>query len=1146
MLAGMNEFAQMPRTISSRHEQAAIRLGSRKPQQSGLSKVPAFLRPAIVFTALAVPICAEQPAGEKADVAAGEFFEKRIRPLLVDHCYECHSAKADTPEGGLRLDSRAGLLRGGDSGPAIVPGRADESELILAVRYDAEGYKMPPDGKLSDQQIADLTRWVATGAIWPGSSAGAVTQNKVDKTTLMARASHWSFQPVQHHTPPSVEGFDWPRTPIDHFILRRLEEAGLGPAPVVGKHVWLRRVYFVLVGLPPAPEAIDRFLRDQSPDAYQKVVDGLLASPHYGERWGRHWLDLVRFAETAGNEFDYEIPFAWRYRDYVIRALNADVPYDDFVREHIAGDLLSHPRRDAATGLNESTLGTGFYWFGPAMQSPIDVLGEQFDTIENQIDVMCKAFLGLTVACARCHDHKFDPISTRDYYALVGYLRSSRRDYAFTDDRATTEAFISQIQSLDGAHRPPVMRHGQQQIRSRVKGFAETLLQADDSPRLSELIDEASANPSDLLYPWAQLAAAKHAGTFATARERLIGQLERAQATGGITFEEFGRDYFDRWSVSGYAFRQHDLHRLGLFVDTNSPFLTRRLIAPGTAHSGHVHGRLRGALRSPTFTIDKKFIDYRMSRVDGANKVERIDPADIKKGQVHLILDGLHLIRHPIYHGLTIDVKPGRSARWYRQDVSKWIGHRAYIEITDENEGVIDVERIVFSDDESPPRSRNRLFMEMLRAPTLNSRKALAEGYQRLLVDSLNCWEQGRLGDGETRMQRIEIINWFLDLQHSVSSPEFSESESPNPDLTAYLDHRDRLAARVATPARGLAMTDGTGEDAYLLVRGNHERPSEPVPRRFLEVLGGLDGGLDGGQGGEEQASTSGRIELAERMIDETNPLFARVIVNRIWQHHFGRGLVPTADDFGVMGQPPSHPQLLDYLATELIRSGWSLKHIHRMLSLSSAVRMSSTIDEQIQARDPENKLLHRMPVRRLEGEAIRDAMLSVSGRFDRRMFGPGVLPHLTPFMEGRGRPEQSGPRDGDGRRSVYINVRRNFLTPMFVVFDYPAPQSTSGRRSVSNVPAQALTMMNNPFFVEQSRLWAEGLLEQHGSSTESAIEQLYLSAFGRLPSDGEVKEAISFLQQQRDQDRAEEPDIRAWTDLCHVLVNSREFIFVR
>jgi cytochrome c553 len=377
-------------------------------------------------------------AAEPVDAA---FFERKVRPILAAHCQGCHDAKKE--KGGLQLTSRAAALRGGDTGPAVVPGDAEKSLLVQAVRYDGE-LKMPPKGKLSADDIETLARWAAGGAPWPDAGATVASGPKGMDVRALA-AAHWAFRPVRRPViPPGIH-------PVDHFIRAKLAAAGLTQAQPADRATLLRRVTFDLLGLPPTPAEVEAFVADRSPDAWEKVVDRLLASPHYGERWGRHWLDLVRYAETQGHEFDPDIPNAWRYRDYVIRAFNTDLPYDRFVTEHVAGDLLPDPRR--LDGANESVLGTGFWYLGEAKHSPVDVRQDQADRVDNMIDVFAKTFLGLTVSCARCHDHKFDPLPTKDYYALYGVLSSSRYEQAFLDDPAATNAILDELSALRG--QPP-------------------------------------------------------------------------------------------------------------------------------------------------------------------------------------------------------------------------------------------------------------------------------------------------------------------------------------------------------------------------------------------------------------------------------------------------------------------------------------------------------------------------------------------------------------------------------------------------------------------------------------------------------------------------------------------------------------------
>jgi hypothetical protein len=934
-----------------------------------------------------------------------EFFEKKIRPLFAANCFKCHST-AEKKRGGLLLDSRAGFLKGGDSGAFVVPGKPEESLLIKAVRQIDPELKMPKDGKLSGQLIADLESWVKMGAPWPDDKSGSIALKTFD---LKERAKHWSLQPIHAPAVPQVKDQAWCKSPIDRFLLARLEAAGLKPAEPADRRTLIRRVSFDLTGLPPTLEEIDAFLKDDAPNAFAKLVDRLLDSPHHGERWGRHWLDLVRYAETYGHEYDFEIPEAYRYRDYVIRAFNADVPFDQFAMEHIAGDLLPSPRLHPQEKFNESILGTGFWFFGEAKHSPVDIRSDQADRLDNQIDVFSKTFLAMTVACARCHDHKFDAISTKDYYSLAGYLQSARHQRAFIDD-------------------PEPVRHKVARLKA-IQDEIKKLLPLDAVPP-----------PAVADFP----------------------------APGGhVVFADFRKDNFAKWFVSGEAFGDGPSGGLMLQADPKQP--VKSVIPQGVAHSGLVSAKLAGIMRSQNFTIEKKKIHYRTLG---------------RKGQIRLIIDDFQIIRDPIYGGLAFQVD-NEALQWRTMDVSMWVGHRAYVEIVDDGPGFIGVEQIVFSDVALP------------KAP-------------------------------KTAGQAV------------AGQPAQGASDAEVPRLAELLKEHQAIEAALPVPTRALAMEEGSPVDECVFIRGNPRTLGERVPRRFLEVFAttGAAPTL------QTQTHEPARLTLARKVADPANPLTARVIVNRLWKHHFGAGLVATPDDFGLLGQPPSHPELLDWLATELVKDGWSLKKMHRRMLLTSAYQMTSRADPAADAIDPDNKLLHNMPIRRLDAEAIRDAMLAVSGRLDKTMFGPGVLPHLTPFLSGRGRPTVSGPLDGNGRRTIYQAVRRNFLTPMLMAFDYPVPFSTIGKRSVSNVPAQALTLLNNPFVLQQAEVWGRRVLGDGDLPAKQRIDKMYRIAFGRPASAQELQEAFAFVEAQG-RHYGSVDDARVWADVGHVLFNVKEFIFV-
>ncbi|MFN7920264.1 MAG: DUF1553 domain-containing protein [Bryobacteraceae bacterium] len=891
---------------------------------------------------------------------SSDFFESKIRPVLAEKCYACHSAKVKNPMGGLRLDEP-------------LPDDRTRKRVLLAVSYTDPALRMPPTGKLSDDSIADLRRWIEMGAPDPRqASATAANRGSID---YRKGREFWAFQQPKAVEPPSGNG-----NPIDRFLEAKRREKGIKAAPPADKAAWLRRVRYDLTGLPPSAAEIAEFLADTSPNAYRTVIDRLLDSPSYGERQARHWLDLVRFAETNGHEFDNDKLDSWRYRDYVIRAFQQDVPYDQFIREHIAGDLIAKPRRSADGSILESPLGTGVYWFGEVLNSATDSVKSRADRVDNQIDVFGKAFLGLTLACARCHDHKFDPIATEDYYALAGVMHSTY----------VREAVI-------------------------------------DSPERAAAIARAKRDVASLR--------AKLAPTPAAA------PVKSKLRDGDILFEDFDKPSYEGWATSGHAFGS----------------------APqaGIADSfGAATERLAGSLTSKKFTMPKLWVHIRMAGTPTDTRLRDNTPL-----RVTVVADD--------YKSIYFTVKQGKQGfHWVTQRMTKEIGRACYFEIVDRSrDGHIAVDRIVLSDHDTPPAD-----------------------------------------------------------EPGATAPTPATAAIVSADETAALQARiTELETRFPESSWGMLSQDEDPHDVRLHLRGSHQNLGDPVPRHFLRIMAG--------DNPETFRNGSGRLEVADWIASARNPLTARVMVNRIWKQHFGQGLVRTADNFGKTGERPTHPELLDWLALEFIKSGWSVKAMHRAMLLSDAYRMASTEDPKTAQADPRNELLHHMPVRRLEAEAIRDAILAVSGSLRMIPYGPSVKPHISKYQDGRGKPE-SGPLDGDGRRSIYLQVRRNFITPMFLAFDYPPPISTIGSRGSSTVPSQALLMLNNEFIAGEARRWAERMIAE---STDPAqrIERMYLDAFGRAPETWERKETLAFVD--RKQDAAE-----AWTNLAHVLINTAEFIYVR
>jgi hypothetical protein len=1099
---------------------------------------------------LAAPLRAAEPSAEEA-----EFFEKKVRPLLANHCYECHSANAEKLKAGLYLDGRDAMLAGTEKGPVLVPGGPAKSRIIEAINYRNADLQMPPKGKLPDAAIADLTAWVKMGAPWPGGGSKLVGKGGFD--LQKRKESHWAWQSVRAPAIPEVKDHPWPLANSDRFILAKLEAKGIKPAPPAEAHVLLRRIYFDLVGLPPPVEVIGAFEKEYATKpqaALEKLVDRLLASPQFGERWARHWLDLVRYAESRGHEFDPNIPNAWQYRDYVIRALNADVPYDQFVMEHIAGDLLAKPRL-GKDGCNESILGTGFWFLGEEVHSPVDIRGDEADRFDNRIDVMTKTFLGLTVSCARCHDHKFDAISTKDYYALYGFLRSSNYRLVRIDNWEHNRRVAAQLTALRGEFQPKLLRAYSEAMAPALKDVAAYLLAARqvvlenvpvekiavarsklDQKRLSALVMRliaAAKDPADPLHLWAKLPAE------ADARKKFLFEwaLQEVVESGGVNGSQVVVDYAtsrpEDWFPDDVSFgpgpvRPGDVrfssdpaHPIARFIDyaaaERDPAWSNLKFASGAQLDTGALGYNRSGftIRTPTFGLTSGKVWY---LVKGS-------------GRVYASVDGHITIAGPLHGSLVRVIGAGDKFRWVAHDLTPYKGHRTHLEFTAESPDFA-VAKVAVGD--APPKLAEKPWR--LKLPEKTDDASIAAAYQqefeRVLAGACFC---GSTANAPS-VADAQLAGWMLQRADLFAVDEKAIAEISAP----FMERLAELIASIKTESRlTVAMQDGSPEDEAVFIRGSHKAPGAVVPRHLLTALAG-DKPI-------ASKSGSGRLELARQMTDPAiNPLVDRVIVNRVWHHLFGRGIVASTDNFGVMGERPTHPELLDHLATQFAHDGRSLKRLIRLLVLSRAYQMSSNPKSEIhnpQLEDPENLLLHRMRLRRLEGEAIRDAMLSISGRLNETMYGPSVPVFLTPFLDGRGKPN-SGPLDGDSRRSLYIAPRRNFLSPFMLAFDTPSPFSTVGRRTVSNVPAQALILMNDPFVHLMAEQWGKRLVAAPGSA-EQRVTLMYLQAFSRGPTPSDLTDCLAFVDARSKALGKALDDPKSWGELAHVLFNVKSFIFI-
>lgn len=812
--------------------------------------------------------------GDETSANSESFFEKKIRPVLVKECYSCHSGKAGVTEGDFALDNRAGIRRGGSRGKAVVPGNLRKSVLVEAIRHSNADLKMPPEKKLPDDVIQDFEKWIAAGAVDPREGSVTLPKSEID---IEQGRKHWAFQPLKKPEVPTVKGGEWPLTDIDRFVLSKLEINSLSPVKDSDKRALLRRLTFDLTGLPPTVEEVDAFVSDTSPKAYEKVVDRLLDSPRFGEKWARHWLDVARYAESTGSTVNFFYPHAWRYRDYVIDAFNKDKPYDQFVREQLAGDLL---RSDNPNERAERMIATGFLALGTKTLNERSGLKHELDVADEQIDVTTQAFLGITVACARCHDHKFDPIPQTDYYALAGIFRSTETCYG-------TVRYIN-------AQRP-----------------SQLLTLPDDSDvgvALSKLSDQD--------------------------RERIDAQMERVREQ---------------------------------VRNTSDPII-----------------------------------------------------------------------------------------------------------------------------------------------------RFLTSGRISLLQAQLNSYES----DGEPKLLAMGV-------RDKQSRQRFGYRRS-----FAFGQGANRFTFN---GTRTIA-------DSRLFARGEHDSPEgESIPRGTLQVL--TKSPLQISQ------FSSGRLELANWIASDNNSLTARVMANRIWSQLFGRGLVPTPNDFGLAGQPPSHPELLDHLAVQFMNDGWSVKTLIRKCVISRTYRLSSITSEKAIEVDPENVLLWRTVPRRLSAESLRDAMLAVSGRLD-----------LDPPTGSEVAKQSEGPVERFGfssvtrkindpsnvYRSIYLPAIRDNLPESLALFDAADPSLITAERPQTTVPAQGLFILNNQFVLNASDAAARLLLKE--SDPDQRIGLAFKSFFGRLPNANELETCNYFIDSyknstsQRNRFRGLTEEQERWSAFCQALFASAEF----
>lgn len=1015
--------------------------------------------PAIALAIVAIAFPESLPAAEMRGEA---FFEANIRPLLIERCAECHGEKKQ--KGGLRLDSKAAWQKGGESGSAITPGKPDESLLIKAVRYADKDLQMPPKNRLPVAEVALLEEWIKMGA--PDPRAGTATQSP--ELTRNEASTHWAFKPVKRPQVPNISGNNSSAHSIDAFVTSRLQNEGIFHNAAADPRTLIRRVTYDLTGLPPAPNEIEAFLQDSSPQAFERVVERLLASTAYGERWGRHWLDVARYADTAGDGADYPVREAGQYRDWVIQAINDDKPYDQFLREQIAGDILAQttPQKNFAPQITA----TGFLAIGKRYGYKPSPDFQHLD-FADAIDSVGRSLLGLSIGCARCHDHKFDPITMADYYGMYGIFQS------------TQWAFPGGEEQKRPSHFPP-------------------LVPTSEAARLDAIKTQSIARLDE------KIAQSK--------KERV--NLEGHSFAGGIDLafegQTAGKPPGTPWLSAGPNVVQ---------ADAQSPF-------------AHIHppGKLGVRVGSSTPNEGVRYVFPKGLRASAAKQMEfsidfrTLEPGD-KTGSYRFYLG------RGVIQSQALEVSVSRTEIAVRNG-SRWEVVRSL------TPGQWITLRLTL-------HPSQKTYSGIIGTPgdlTTFENKALGSNWDGV-ADTFICDGNGHVkGAAPARdLDNLGLQEAPFGLPGSgpVAAPELpvdlaEQLKHIDADIAKTTKERDALISESPYPV-AYGVSEGKPLNARIQHRGEPEKMREEVPRRFLSILGG-DTLPDGYTG-------SGRLELAAWITRPSNPLTARVFVNRVWQWHFGRGLVPTTSDFGLRGEAPSHPELLDWLAAEFMESGWSLKALHRMILRSDTYRRSSADNPVNLKKDPSNRWLWRFERRPLDAESIRDSMLALSGLLDRSVPGVHPFPAVQTWAFTIHRPFHDVYESK--HRSVYLMVQRNRRHPFLALFDAADPNVSVPQRQPTTTPTQALYLLNSPFVLEQANAMARRLLTMQDDDA-AKIRTAFECAHAHTPSQREVDDTLSFIKtytarisgQHQSANQAQEA---AWSGFTRVLLTSNAFLYL-
>ena len=911
-----------------------------------------------------------------AEQQGPEYFEEHVRPLLAARCQVCHNAQLKS--GNIDLSGVEGFLKARDEAALISAEQPESSRLLAIVGYEGR-VKMPPSGKLPPEEIAILVNWVEQGAPWPGAEQreAMIPEHQLGSFTE-EQQNYWAFQPVADPSLPEVRDRGWATNSIDRFVLAKIEEHGLAPASPADKLTLLRRATFDLKGVPPTPREATAFLEDESPRAFEKVVERLLASPLYGERWGRHWLDVARYADSTGNDEDHRYPYAWRYRDYVIQAFNHDMPYDQFIREQIAGDLL--PSEDSGRVNRRGIVATGFLALGPKAIAQQDKIRMLYDVYDEQIEVVSKSMLGLTIACARCHDHKFDPILTRDYYSLAGIFASTR---SFRDPDSHVSRML-----------------------------------------LKPLVPQAEFERYE-------------------AEQELIknAQIE-LNNTADVEIEHYIDSIADR--VGEYMLAAHEVYEDGGEADV--------IAAARDLDRAQLQQWIE--YLKPRETPRRQLAEWRE-----AMRAQRSEVAAAYEQRFNTTLKVWH---HTI-------------RRWRKTAIAR------------------------LRDGTMPPPPKPRF----------------APGRDRFFFDVYHAKGAPLRFEGEARehILKPETLQTIARLKGELE--ELRAKAMPQPPMANAVEEAEPVDQRV-------------------FVRGDYNAEGESAAKVFPAILAGFDQ--------EPVTSGSGRLEFANWIASPTNPLTARVMVNRIWQKHFGEGIVRTPSNFGKLGQPPTHPELLDWLAMRFVEGGWSVKDMHRRIMLSNAYRMSSAESETAARADPSNQWLSRFNRRRLDIEELRDGMLAIDKSIDYTMGGTLQSGFGTDGENSNAR--LSIDPATSARRMVYLPLRRANLPTLLNLFDFGDAVTSLGKRPVTNVAPQALFLMNSKFVSDRAANLARQLLEEEGWTDAERLERAHLSVLTRKPEAGELDQGLSYVGGFRSRFENVTPQ-DAWQSYCRILLASNSFIYV-